>query len=157
MWLLLWAVLDRAGQAGRGADDRRADQSAVERIAAGDHDALAELYDRHARPIYSLALRILRNQADAEDIVQEVVSQAWRQASHYDATRGNVAAWLLTLARSRAINRLRARRARPDRLAGELALTDVADQTPAVDVQLLSAERCRCCSASPSSWHTTKG
>ena len=141
MWLLLWAVIDRAGQPGRGADDRRADQSALQRIAAGDEEALAELYDRHARTIYSLALRILQNQADAEDIVQEVVSQAWRQASRYDATRGNVAAWLLTLARSRAINRLRARRARPDRLAGELALTDVADQTPAVDVQLLSAEQ----------------
>jgi RNA polymerase sigma-70 factor (ECF subfamily) len=141
MWLLLWAVVDRAGEPGRAADDRRADQSALERIAAGDHDALAELYDRHARPIYSLALRILQNQADAEDIVQEVVSQAWRQASRYDATRGNVAAWLLTLARSRAIDRLRARRARPDRGAGELALTDVADQTAAVDLQLLSAEQ----------------
>ena len=141
MWLLLWAVIDRAGQPGRGADDRRADQSALERIAAGDHDALAELYDRHARPIYSLALRILQNQADAEDIVQEVVSQAWRQASRYDATRGNVAAWLLTLARSRAIDRLRARRARPDRGAGELALTDIADQTAAIDLQLLSAEQ----------------
>src|SRR2546425_524578 len=46
MWLLLWAVIDRAGQPGRGADDRRADQSALERIAAGDHDALAEIADQ---------------------------------------------------------------------------------------------------------------
>src|SRR5712691_1216885 len=140
MWLLLWAVIDRAGQPGRGADDRRADQSALERIAAGDHDALAELYDRHARPIYSLALRILQDQADAEDIVQDVFSQAWRQASRYDATRGTVAAWLLTLARSRAIDRLRARRARPDR-AAEPAPADIADQTVSVDLQLLSAEQ----------------
>ena len=76
MWLLLWAVIDRAGEPGRGADDRRADQSALERVAAGDHDALAELYDRHARPIYSLALRILQNQADAEDIVQSRTGNA---------------------------------------------------------------------------------
>jgi RNA polymerase sigma-70 factor (ECF subfamily) len=140
MWLFLWAVVDRAGQPGRGADDRLADQAALERIAGGDHNALAELYDRHARAIYSLALRILQNQADAEDIVQEVLSQAWRQASRYDAARGNVAAWLLTLARSRAIDRLRARRARPDRGA-EPAPADIADRTVSVDLQLLSAEQ----------------
>src|SRR5881296_277508 len=121
MWLVFWAVIDRTGQPGRRAEDRLADQAALERIARGDHDALADLYDRHSRPIYSLALRILQDQADAEDIVQEVFSQAWRQASRYDAARGNVAAWLLTLARSRAIDRLRARRARPDRGAEEVA------------------------------------
>jgi RNA polymerase sigma-70 factor (ECF subfamily) len=141
MWLVFWAVIARTGQPGRWAEDRLADQAALERIAGGDHDALADLYDRHARPIYSLALRILQDQADAEDIVQEVFSQAWRQASRYDAARGNVAAWLLTLARSRAIDRLRAKRARPDRTAEEVEPADIADQAVSADLQLLSAEQ----------------
>ena len=71
--------------------------TALERIARGDHDGLAALYDRHAKPVYSLALRILQDQGEAEDIVQDVFSQAWRQAAQYDASRGAVAAWLFTL------------------------------------------------------------
>jgi RNA polymerase sigma-70 factor (ECF subfamily) len=112
MWLL-WAVIDRSG-ASRWAESRALDADAIERATRGDQTALADLYDRHARPIYSLALRILRDAAEAEDIVQDVFTQAWRQASRYDAARGGVAAWLLNLARSRAIDRLRARRARPE-------------------------------------------
>jgi len=140
MWLLLLAIVDRTGP-GRSAEDRLADQDALARIGRGDTAALAELYDRHGRPIYSLALRILQAQGDAEDVVQEVFAQAWRQASRYDSSRGQVGAWLLTLARSRAIARLRARRARPEPLADTSAADALIDRAVPADALLVSAEQ----------------
>lgn len=91
-----------------------ADINVVQRLAAGDRDAVAELYDRHAARIMGLAIRIVRNSSDAEDVVQEVFSQAWRTAPNYQPARGSVAGWLLMMARSRAIDRLRSRLTRHD-------------------------------------------
>jgi RNA polymerase sigma-70 factor, ECF subfamily len=110
MGLLAAALAFRPGSAGTDVDD----QEDLRRLAAGDGDAAARLYDRHARAVYSLALRIVNDEGDAEDVVQEVFAQAWRQAARYDASRGVVAAWLLMMARSRAIDKLRSARARPD-------------------------------------------
>jgi len=85
------------------------DMQLMNRLAAGDRDAISELYDRHAARVYALAHRILRNGTDAEDVVQEVFSQAWRTAPSYRAERGSVTAWLLVMARTRAIDRIRSR------------------------------------------------
>ena len=91
-----------------------ADVRAITRMVQGDTTALAELYDAHGGIVYTLALRIVGQPHDAEEIVQEVFAQAWRQASHYDARRATVTGWLLMMTRARALDALRARKARPD-------------------------------------------
>ena len=87
--------------------DQERDLSCIERMRAGDTRALEELYDRHSPMLYSLVLRILGRAPDAEEVLQETWMQAWRGAARFDRGRGSVAAWLLTLARSRAIDRFR--------------------------------------------------
>ncbi len=77
-------------------------------VARGDERALASLYDQYARILFGLILRILNDREEAEDVLQEVFLQVWRRAADYDERRGRPFTWLVTLARSRAIDRLRA-------------------------------------------------
>ena len=85
------------------------DPALVERVAARDQVALAELYDRFSGLLLALVRRILNDDAEAEEILQEVFLQAWNQAERYDPRRSSVSTWLVLIARSRAIDRLRSR------------------------------------------------
>jgi RNA polymerase sigma-70 factor (ECF subfamily) len=77
-------------------------------VAGGDERAFASLYDKYSSILFGLLLRILHSRAEAEDVLQEVFLQVWQQAHSFDAARGRAFTWLVTLARSRAIDRLRA-------------------------------------------------
>lgn len=81
--------------------------SLLARIAQQDKSALAQLYDRYARVIYSVAYKSLGLVEESEEIVLDVFSQVWRTASRYDATKGRVDTWLFTIARTRILDRLR--------------------------------------------------
>jgi len=136
----MWLMAVAGGRASLRIVEPVPERRMLERMAAGDGDALRELYDIHARAVYSLAVRILRSQSDAEDIVQEVFAQAWRQASRYDAGRGTIAGWLLMQAKSRSIDRLRARRARPEQPEDARAKEPV-DAGDAADIQIVRGEQ----------------
>lgn len=84
----------------------------VVKIAGGDHEALGALYDRLSPLVFSVALRILRDRSDAEEVTLDVFSQLWRTAKQFRSERGGVLTWIAVLARSRALDRLRSRSAR---------------------------------------------
>lgn len=88
------------------------DEALAARLAAGSHDALAELYDRYAGLAYGVALRVLGDPGRAEDAVQEAFVSVWRRAASFDAGRGSLRAWLLTSVRNRCIDYLRGRSGR---------------------------------------------
>jgi RNA polymerase sigma-70 factor (ECF subfamily) len=136
----MWLMAVAGGRAALRMVEPAPERRILERMAAGEGDALRELYDIHARAVYSLAVRILRSQSDAEDIVQEVFVQAWRNATRYDASRGTVAGWLLMQAKSRSIDRLRARRARPEHTDNSKR-PEPADATAGPDVQIVRGEQ----------------
>ena len=88
-----------------GAENRQAEL--IRGAASGDQHALAALYDATSRTVYGLLLRILSDASAAEEVLIDVYEQVWRQAAQYSAERGSPLAWLTTIARSRAIDRLR--------------------------------------------------
>jgi RNA polymerase sigma-70 factor (ECF subfamily) len=85
------------------------------RIAGGNENAFEELYDRLSSQVFGLVRRILKDQAQSEEVTQEVFVEAWQQATRYDPARGKAITWLLTLAHRRAVDRVRASQASKDR------------------------------------------
>jgi len=83
------------------------DEAVVARVVQGDQNALATVYDRYARPAYSLARRICADDGLAEDVVQEVFLAFWREPGRFDASRGSFGSWLLTLVHHKAVDAVR--------------------------------------------------
>jgi RNA polymerase sigma-70 factor, ECF subfamily len=106
----------------------------VSRLKSGDQNAVAELYDRYSSVVYAVALRVLGDTGAAEDVLQEVFLQLWRNPGAFDSARGNMGAWLAVITRNRAIDQLRRRR--PE--------TDIEDVVVSVSPDLASeADRSR--------------
>ncbi len=124
------------------------DLSLLQRIAAHDTAALAELYDRHSRLLFGLILRIVRDRAEAEEILQDAFVRVWRRAEMYDARMGGPLPWIVRVARNCAIDRLRARRVRATVDAPAIDFAAVEARAPATGIQtpeaaVLIAERRR--------------
>jgi len=98
----------------------------LRRIADGEVSALSELYDQTATPLFSVALRILADASEAEEVIQDVFVQIWERASTFDPLLGSAFHWALSITRHRAIDRLRSRQRRA-RLVEQLKETDTGD------------------------------
>ena len=110
------------------------DASLIAGIRSGEQQAMAALYDRFSSVVYSVALRVLGDTGRAEDVLQEVFLQLWRNPEVFDATRGSLGAWLAVIARNRAIDVIR--KQRPE--------DDIADVVISVEPDLASeADRAR--------------
>lgn len=110
------------------------DPKLLARVVKGDHQAFSQLYDQSSTLLYTMALRILGNRDEAAELLQDVYLEVWRKISRYDVGRGTPVAWLVTLTRSRAIDRLRARASRglnksTESLDGSSA-SQIADRGP---------------------------
>ena len=122
------------------------DASLLDGVRARDARALDRMYGRYASLVHGLALRIVQDAAEAEEVTQDVFVYVWQQVDRFDAARGNLTSWLVTLARSRSIDRLRSRGSQARRLEG-LSREVEAEQasTPFEDPleEVLLAERRR--------------
>jgi RNA polymerase sigma-70 factor (ECF subfamily) len=121
------------------------DEALVRRMSDGDEQALGVLYDRWHAVVHAVVSRMQRQADDAEDIVEETFWQAWRQASRFDRTRGAVQTWLLTIARSRALDRVRALRRRHEEPLegddGQVVVQQAAEGDPGLDAEASERRR----------------
>jgi RNA polymerase sigma-70 factor (ECF subfamily) len=92
---------------GTGTELRATDVSLIEKVVARDESALSALYDRYSGMVFSVVMRIVRDSQAAEEILQDVFHQLWRNASRFDAERGSLPGFLMVGARNRAISRMR--------------------------------------------------
>ena len=107
-------------------------------LIAGNDDAIRALYARFSRPVYSMGMRLLGTREAAEELTQDVFVMAWRKAARFDATRGRLSTWLMTIAHNLAVDRLRRETGvtRPT-----LVLVDEVPEGPAIDEEDLMLER----------------
>jgi RNA polymerase sigma-70 factor (ECF subfamily) len=126
-------MTDRPGQGlrpdagGPGRDDL---DTALEAAGRGDHGAFGRVFEQLSAPVYGVICAVLRDPAQAEEVAQEVLLEIWQVASRYDASKGGAAAWVLTIARRRAIDRVRSAAAaarREQRTAAVPFLDQVSD------------------------------
>lgn len=130
----------------RDSSEVSRDAALVHRLLHQDVTAFEQLYDRHSRIVYSLVLRILQQTQTAEEVVQDVFLQVWRNAAQYQESRGPFVPWLLTMARNRALDTLRLkseRQRRREDQAEELPSISVAPQYEKELDQKRRAERVR--------------
>lgn len=106
----------RRGMSGQREKRRKTRLDALlGQVAAGDTAAFEELYDEAIASVYGLAVRVLRDPAQAEEIAQEVMVEVWRKAGRYDPARGGAMGWIMTLAQRRAVDRVRAEQSAAER------------------------------------------
>jgi RNA polymerase sigma-70 factor, ECF subfamily len=118
------------------APQQRADREMLARVASADQRAFSELYDRLSGPLYSLAVHMLGDAAEAQDALQDAFLQIWRRAATYDADQSSVFSWAALLTRSRVIDRLRAR----GRRLRVIASSTDGDENPARAADASTAE-----------------
>jgi RNA polymerase sigma-70 factor (ECF subfamily) len=110
----------------------------MSRIADGDRDALQQLYEKTSAKLFGVCLRILSNREESEDVLQEVYVTIWRRADRFDAARASVMTWVSTIARNRAIDRLRARG--PLAYAEPVEDLEIADGAVGAEARLEAAD-----------------
>ena len=110
----------------------------MSRIAAGDREALRQLYDATSAKLFGVCLRILSDREESEDVLQDVYVTIWRRADRFDATRASVMTWLSTIARNRSIDRLRARG--PMAYAEQVDELEIADGADSAETLLSAAD-----------------
>ncbi len=100
------------------------DATLIGRVAGGDHGAFGALYDQLSPLVYGVSKRVLHDPSYAEEVTQEVFLEIWRQAPRFDGSRGSVRAWAATIARRRAVDRVRSEQARRDRHTANASVSE---------------------------------
>ena len=114
-------MISETGSLGSPGAPFKEDADLLSRLQTGDESAMAVLYDRYSKIVYSVALRVLRDPSAAEDILQEIFMQIWRNPGSFIASRGSLAGWLAVVSRNRSIDALR--RKRPTDSVDDVVLT----------------------------------
>ena len=113
----------------------------IKRVADGDQSALTVLYDSTSRLVFGLVLRVVTDRATAEEVLLDVYTQVWRQASTYDAKRGAPLAWMMTIARTRGIDRLRSGKHEHQNKESLDAIGEISATNASPEADTVSAER----------------